>query len=102
MEPSKGASHTPVGSGSVGCQVGLVFPDCVEQDQPGLGVIPLDPKQAGRKMSAKPCEKGGDELMPHRAEFMGLAQAGQGTPEGWMLQPFTPGSLSPLASTGVG
>lgn len=53
-------------------------------------------------MSAKPCEKRGDELMPRRAEFMGLAQAGQGTPEGWVLQPFTPGSLSPLASTGVG
>lgn len=61
-------------------------------------------------MSAKPCEQWGGELTPCRAEFMGLAQlpvlgpswAGQVTPEGWVLQPFTPGSLSTLASTGVG
>lgn len=84
-------THTLMGLGSMGCQVGLVFPRWVEQDQPGLGIILLDPKQAGKKVSAKPCEQWGDELTPRRAEFVGLAQlpvlgpprAGQVTPEGW-------------------
>lgn len=68
--------------GARGCQVRLVFPDWVEQDQLGLGVIPLDPKQAGRKVSAKPCEQQGDELTPGRAGLVGLGAGRAAHPRG--------------------
>lgn len=61
-------------AGSTGCRALLTASPCwVEQDQPRVGVIPLDPKQATAR--AKSREQQGDELTPRGAEFTGLSAA---------------------------